>query len=344
MFHPHPTQVMKTLFENNLKASEQPLMDLERIAYPGQPEHLRMYKPGYEHFMGFMPVLSNDSDTLEEDVALTGRVAKRLMDRLIEDGWTSKNVPAPGKFKRTIIAIEEPGIDNAGNVIPKAELIVAQWGEGFKSPVHGHATGYLLEAILYGRIKVHTYRIVDNINKVVRPFRTEIVKKGIFVSKYEPHNENNLHKQQALVHNFEAIDVAASLHYVPEHTNDGRSNTFKVEHWADVDPLYTDRVERITSQQGMSLQIGEVVLVRSSNVPEYGDHFVVVTGHPIMKEHGMRVQDESIQASEHDSSLLDHYPTKMGLTLLKLKPEAQKSFLHFHGITVENREVKFSTI
>ena len=135
--------------------------------------------------------------------------------------------------------------------------------------------------------------------------------------------------------------VSAGL---PEHTRDGRDNGFTVENFADKTAVLVDDYERITSQQGMHLQNGEVVLVRSSNVPEYGDHYIVVTGHPVMKEHGLRVQDEAIQASEFETKLLNKFEPIMGLTLLKLNPDAQQMFHEFHGITMNGREVIFPQI
>jgi hypothetical protein len=106
--------------------------------------------------------------------------------------------------------------------------------------------------------------------------------------------------------------------------------------------MTVDDVTRITSKDGLYLKKGEVVMVRSSNVPDYGDHFIVITGHPIMKDHGLRPQDVAIQASTNGISLLDLFDMEMGLTLLKLKKDARQAFHDFHGITMNSQgEVTF---
>jgi hypothetical protein len=67
----------------------------------------------------------------------------------------------------------------------------------------------------------------------------------------------------------------------------------------------------------------------------------VVVGPPVMKEHGLRVQDVSIPATANETRILDAVGMKMGLTLLKLNAEARDSFLQFHNITIEDNEVVF---
>lgn len=324
-----------------LTPSTTPREDIAKLAYEGQPAHLKQYREGYEHFMAHMPILDNSDLQLNNNVVITNQVMKVLSDALIADEWVKEELPE-NTFKRTIVAIAVPE-DSFFGLQEKSELVVAQWGKGYKSPVHGHATGYLYEQVLSGRIRVNTYRISNIESKVVRPYRTEIQSAGdAFVSKYAPHNEMNYYARQTLVHNFEAIGKSNStLHYLPEHTRDGRDNGFTVEHWSAKAVLKPHEFTRVTSQEAFYSQKGEVILVRSINVPDYGDHFIVITGHAVMKPHGLRPQDWAIMASTNDTVVLDTFEPEMGLVLLKLSDKAAESFRNFHGISMEDGIIRF---
>lgn len=339
------------------QASTTPEQDILKVAYERQPETSRQYEPGFEDLFNQLPVMDNDN--VELTLPLTKVVMKQLSDRLNHDVTrvhTKQKIghtPPPNEFHRTIIAMEAPvniaeavnGSDTSKQIYKEgAELVIAKWGTGFSSPVHGHSTGYMHEEVLRGKIRVNTYRITDLENKTVVPYKTEIIGPGVFVSGYVPHNENDMYKRQTLIHNFVAVEPSISLHYLPEHTRDGRDNTFTVHHYTRRLSLDNTEVERISARDGMYLKPGEVLLVRSSNVPEYGDHFVVVTGPPVMKEHGLRIQDVSIEASENDSKFLDQFEMETGLILLKLLPATRDVFLDHHGITVKNNEVSFPKI
>lgn len=336
-----------------LKATDTPVEDILKVAYEGQPETSRQYQEGFEKSFNSLPVMTNENvdETLPVTMKVMAELSKTLQNNI--NGYTPfpkiAYLPLPGKFERTIIGMERPeelaefGTEPDTKKIYKEgkEIVIAKWGQGFASPVHGHSTGYMHEEVLKGKIKVNTYRIIDLDNKVVVPYKTEIIGPGVFVSGYVPHDITYKHKRQTLIHNFEAIEPSISLHYLPEHTRDGRDNGFAVVNFSDMNDIEDKDITRITSQQGMYLKPGDVLLVRSTNVPEYGDHFVVVTGPPVMKEHGLRIQDISIPAGKKDTALLDRFPLQTGLTLLKLMPDMRDEFLHFHGIEVVNNEVLF---
>jgi hypothetical protein len=328
---------METTTEKRLyhKASNTPLEDIAVVSYTGQHPSLRRYLTGYENYLNCLPVMTNENAAFREKEAKL--VMKSLSNRLKHDNWMQSVELNDGEFKRTIIGIEKPTHNN-GELQENAELVVAHWGKGFKSPIHGHSTGMMYEEVLYGMLKVFNYQVVDLPNKIVRHHHIDIVKEGVFVNNYTPHNSKNRYKRQTLIHNFEALTRTETLHFLPEHTRDGRDNTFTLETW---DKLTIDQVTRIDAMQGMYLRKGEVILVRSENVPEYGDHFIVVVGPPVMKEHGLRVQDVSIPATANETRILDAVGMKMGLTLLKLNAEARDSFLQFHNITIEDNEVVF---
>jgi len=327
---------MKTLVSSNT-----PEEDILKIMYDGQPYERRMYKHGYENFFDEMPHLRNDDPLLLEKVELTKSIMTKLAGKLRIAPWVAKDMP-PGKngFNRTILALEAPVLlKNEDKPLYKegVELVMARWGDGHTSPVHGHAIGYIHEEILFGKMRVNTYRMIHKDKAVVRPVETIIVGEGMFASLYQrPKNES--FKRQTLIHNFTSIGYSASLHYLSEHTRDGRDNTFSVEYFDNSYQMTVDDVQRITAQEGMYLRIGDVALVRSENVPEYGDHYIVITGHPVLKEHGLRPQDKAIHAPD-GVKLLDCYEPQMGLTLLKLKDKAKQAFLEFHGISVHDDEV-----
>lgn len=321
-----------------LEASTTPLADIGMISYAGQPAHMRMYRPGYEHFMNMMPVLDDDSPSLSQDVARTNEVMNELGKQIKIDGWLPETNVRRNGFKRTIVAMVTPLL-LPYSVQARSELVVAHWGDKFSSPVHGHTTGYLYEAILSGMMRVMTYQISDIENKIVRPFSVEIAKEGVFVNKFAPANPLHKYKRQTLIHNFQSIGESHSLHYLPEHTRDGKDNTFEVENWADSYELTSSDVKRVTSKEAYHLPIGSVLLVRSQNVPEYGDHYIIITGHPVMKEHGLRPQDHAIPALSYEDRLLDGYEMEMGLILLKLDVAATKNFLQFHNVQIVNNKV-----
>lgn len=322
---------LTTLF---LQPSQDPDGDMALVAYPGQHLKMRGYHHGYEYSMAEMPIITPSSPFRSDMVRMSKETLNKLAKELSTAEWVKDKEPGEKDFARTVLALESPQVGKAG-IKEGSEILIAHWGKGFQSPVHGHAAGYMHEEIIYGKILVNTYRIVrDNI---VRLIKTEIVGPGTFVSEFAEQKPDAKFKRQTLIHNFKAIEASASLHYVPEHTRDGRDNGFMVEYFDQ--HLCFEDVTRIDSKQGMYLQKGEVVLVRSTNVPEYGDHFIVITGAPTLKEHGLRPQDVAISAPKN--TLLDKFPLQTGLTLLKLNKQAQERFLTFHGIEIVNGEVVF---
>jgi hypothetical protein len=324
------------------KPAANPVAAISLVSYPGQDPKRRMFRSGYENWLTMMPILEDLDEHLNIKINIARDVMQKLAEELRQEGWVKQHRLDSGNFERTIIAIEEPKMGCLG--IPGSqfveregvEFVVAHWGDNHSSPVHGHAPGFLHEEILYGKMRVNTYRMIND--TTVRPVKTIIATQGTFASTYTSTLEDGP-KRQALIHNFTSIGQSASLHYVPEHTRDGRDNKFEVEYFENSFDL-TDKVTRITSRDGMFLQKGTVVLVRSANVPEYGDHFIVITGGVVEKEHGMRPQDEAIYAP-YTREFLDKYPLQTGLTLLKLNGEATRAFHEFHGITMKAGEVVF---
>lgn len=313
----------------NMTSSRKPIEAIKNAAYAGQPEHLRKYAWGYEEYMDQLPVLTPLDPFLKNKITLTKDIMEVLRIELsLHNDWVAR--PAMAGFYRFIIGIDE----TYGN-----EIVIAAWGDGFSSPVHGHSAGYIYEGLIFGKILVTTYKIVDEDERIARPIKMQLVDKAqSFVSQYADPLVERKGKRQTLVHNFTSIGPSATLHYLPEHTRDGRDNGFTVEHFEDKVGLLQCDMERITSDQALNLRNGDVVLVRSSNVADLGDHFIVATGKPILKPWGLRIQEEALPTSPSAiaSKILDKYYPVMGLVLLKLKERAAKEFLEFHGITVDN--------
>lgn len=330
---------MKTLIP-----SLNPLKDIEAISYKGQDPKRKMYRPGYEYLFTEMPILESNDPLLAMKTNLSREVMETLGMKIRQDEWLEQNIPAKAEFLRTIVGMEQPiSVSNLeGNFDhwqEGAEFVVAQWGDGFASPVHGHATGYMHEEVLFGKILVNTYRMTHLTSNVVRLVKTELIGPGTFVSQFAPHNIHNHFKRQALIHNFRSIGYSATLHYLPEHTRDGRDNQFVVQHFDEVFDYTKEDVKQLTAHEGLSLQIGDIAIVRSTNVAEYGVHYIVVTGAPVMKEHGLRPEEIVIEAPLA-SKILDQFEPIQGLTLLKLEGYVKEYFLHFHKITIENNQVK----
>jgi len=328
----------------HLQATSNPIKAIGRLSYETQPAHLKMYHAGYEGFFNQMFVMQPADKDLELKVDYNTLVMEALAEEIGTNGWSKEQIPATGGFNRSIIALEEPQAiamhGGPAEYVGGNQLVVAKWGEGFTSPVHGHTVGFLYEHLISGKMKVNTYRKVGRNSVIVRLVETKIVEPGAIAASYSTYSDKSYFKRETLIHSFEAVEPSVSLHYLSEYNRDGKDNTFKVDHFNTSFGLASQDVTRITSRDGMYLRKGDVALVRSTNVPEYGDHYIVITGHPVMKPHGLRVQDRAFDAPD-TSKLLDEFPLQTGLTLLKLNSYATQAFHEFHGITIVNGEVVF---
>lgn len=317
--------------DRGLEASRNPLNDLELIKISGQDPRNRQYRSGYEDYFEQMPSMHSDSD-IHHFTLRSRAVMVDLAHQIIEDGWLKEQTQASGEFARTIVGMESPLLID-DKYKEGSEILVAHWGRGFESPIHGHSPGYMHEEILEGKILVNTYRMIDAQSDTVRIVSSDVIENGTFVSQYAP-SLNYRRKRSVLIHNFVAVKSSHSLHYVPEHTRDGRDNGFVPEYFEDLYHLNNADVTRLSTWEAFHSYPGTVILVRSNNTPEYRDHYIVITGSPVQKPHGIRPQDTAIVAP-HTKSLLDQFEDFRGLILLKLNKDAQKAFLEFHDIKIE---------
>lgn len=318
-----------------LHASLDPLGAIGRVAYANQPEHMRKYRHGYEHYLNQMPVLKPEDPAFFRKQLLTHDLMQALASDLNNSSWLrAEDEPHENEFNRTILAIGEP--DEHLNA---HELILARWGNDFTSPVHGHVPGYHHEDILFGKMRVNNYRMSSSHNNIARLVSTVITGPGTFVSEYIKPSRTALPRPSS-IHNFTSIGYSASIHYLTEHSRDGRDNGFEVEYFEDYYQLNPLNVIPINTMQGMYLPIGTVALVRSQNVPDYGDHYIVITGGVVQKPHGLRPQEVSIVAP-HAGITLDHFVEFSGVRLLQLDKAATRAFLDFHDIRIADNRVIF---
>lgn len=104
--------------------------------------------------------------------------------------------------------------------------------------------------------------------------------------------------------------------------------------------LHRQNVVQLRPDQFMTLENGQVALVRSETVKDLGDHFVVITGPPVLKTHGMRPETLTISShSESDSQLLDVYDPIGGVIILLLQTKEATQFRYDHGIGLVHGEV-----
>ena len=211
-----------------MEPSQRPEELLDMFKTPEQPARSRMYRPGFDHLMRLLPKIDATQPNPEQEVELTRRVMEAIAQEVLFRIDTLDLPEIPDReFGRVILAIEEP-TNVEGELVPGTEVVLALWGKGFQSPVHGHAPGYIHEALLKGGFDVHLYTQVGDLEqRLVVPDKTIVQSTpGTFYSMFVQDHRQLL--RSALIHNFTAREPSISLHYLPEHVRDGRNNRFSV--------------------------------------------------------------------------------------------------------------------
>ncbi len=212
-----------------MEPSKRPEELLELMSTPEQPARSRLYRPGFDHMMRMLPKIDARDPDPAEQVELTRRVMDSIAHEVTAriDQLDLPEIP-DGEFGRVILAIEEPQVLEGGELLPGTEVVLALWGKGFQSPVHGHAPGYIHEALISGAFDVHLYKQQGNPeDRLVVPDRTIVQSTPeTFYSQFV--QEVGQTTRSALIHNFTAREPSRSLHYLPEHVRDGRNNRFTV--------------------------------------------------------------------------------------------------------------------
>ncbi len=211
-----------------MEPSHRPEELLDMFKTPEQPARSRLYRPGFDHFMRLLPKIDAKEPNPEAEVDLTRRVMEAIAIEVRHriDSLDLPEIP-DNEFGRVILAIEEPTRDG-DELVPGTEVVLALWGKGFQSPVHGHAPGYIHEALIDGAFDVHLYKQTGNPeDRLVLPDRTIVQDRfETFYSQFVQDTGQTV--RSALIHNFTAREPSISLHYLPEHVRDGRNNRFTV--------------------------------------------------------------------------------------------------------------------
>lgn len=332
-----------------LSPSRDPESAIERLSEPGSDPIKRMWRPGFDHLMSEMPVIDPRQEDQSLQVAMTAEVLSR-MAALVEERLPHLNLPhiGDGQFGRVILAIEEPK-EVGGKLVPGTEIVLAIWGKGFASPVHGHAAGYLHEQLIQGAFDVHLFRGIGESSSRLAVYDRTIqqTEPGIFYSEFK--RERGQEKRSEVIHNFVARQLTYSLHYLPEHVRNGVENMFSVVNtpesgalpaWTQTLPyrpgfeVTADEVTRATpASLAKNLEVGDTFLVRSKSVPFLGPHFAVITSTEFVeKPHGLRPQDVSIPLPHTLATPLDNFGVQDTLVLLKLNDAARDRLHEHYGI------------
>lgn len=339
-----------------LRPATDPEAVIDSLAMEHQPPIRRMYRPGYQELMGKMPCIDATKHDQGPEIAITKEILAEIgvrVTRALLDG--SLNLPniENGEFGRVILAIEEPTV-HGQEITPGAEVVLALWGKGFYSPVHGHAPGFINESLLQGAFDVNLFERVGSRDVRQARYSRTIQQRepGIFYEEFVQNVGND--PRSSVIHNFRAIGegMTASLHYLPEHVRDGNANRFNVVNTPESAPV-PNYINTIPHRPGFELKEGEykevnpqdvlgkvkdkqygtVYLVRSDNVSFLGVHYVIITGPMTQKLHGMRPQDKTILVPHDEVTPLDndtiHDKT---VRILELSPEAQSRFYKHYEI------------
>ena len=84
---------------------------------------------------------------------------------------------------------------------------------------------------------------------------------------------------------------------------------------------------QLNTMEAMYMRPGDVAIVRTENVPELGDHLMIVTGPPIRKNHGIRPQSEEYTIISQP--VLDELPPYNGVKLIKLTDTGKEKVFEY---------------
>ncbi|GEM_PF-805761 len=316
-----------------LRASTQPEAVLPRLLNPN-PLGFTTYRPGFEGYFERIPRMDPTRPYPTEEVEQTRRVLGELAMAVLEreDAMDLPQVE-DGKFGRVVLGLEDPSEGEDRVLVPGTEVIIALWGRGFKTPVHGHKVGYLHEALVKGSIDISMYERLRSgrLDARFALFDRTVQQRepGIFCSAFT--QDVGQLERSAVIHNFAALEPTMTLHYLPEHIRDARGNKFEVVGKKNDREFEVDEsnVQRMQLEDFIASNVGDVYLVRSPSVPQYGDHYVLIVGGIVQKPHGMRPDDVLFSAGS--GTPLKSYG-KDELVIFKLSGAARNAFYEHYAI------------
>jgi|GEM_PF-4236542 hypothetical protein len=296
-------------------ASTNPLLTIA-AGVPGNEAQLKLYRPGYEHYLNETPVI--DGQDAQRKRAVTLDMFSELAQTLKKQNWAKASDDMKFNLDRTTLAIDD---------MTSARYTMVRWKSGLVSQIHAHDEAYQLEALISGKILSSVFHRTDPFKNTVRYVRTDIVTEGVYTNFYHTPADGKM-----LIHSAVTLLPSTTLHFVSDvDTAKLMSSPFNLELFDDKVRLTKKDVVRISEEHAARLQIGDVVLVKSNNVPELGMHYIIIEGEPVTKPHGLRPQTITIPAGTNQL-LLDPEYRKDPLVLLKLNEPAARTFLKFHNI------------
>jgi hypothetical protein len=302
---------------------------IELLAPSGQGPEKKLYRSGFEHYLARMPVLTST----DKDGAKKSKIIKSVMHELALDlrqNISKLNLPSLRKdtITRITIGMEEPQIGKDG-IKTGAQILVLFSPKNTYNPPHGHAEGYLHDELISGSMLVnHFSKPIFKRKRVVIPQLSEIYEgENIISSCWEPMVKGK-QPYSVAIHNFKAIDDTFSVHYIPFFPTDGLTNSYEVKRFEDVIGYDKSDFTQISGRQGLYSALGDVLLVRSTNVPYLGDHYITITGGLVKKSYGIRPMHNTILAGPN--TLLKEYDQDEPLVLLLMSESLKKEFNKFH--------------
>lgn len=171
-----------------LKPAEDPQKVIELLTPPHVPPNRKLFNNRFHALLGSMPKIDAQAVSQIEEVAKTVQVLEEIREGVLSN-ITRLDLPQVERygFARVILAVEEP-TERDGVLHSGTEVVLALWGEGFESPVHGHAAGYIHEDLLAGAFDVRLYEPFGPADeRFARHTRTiEQRNPGIFYSEFVP--------------------------------------------------------------------------------------------------------------------------------------------------------------
>lgn len=215
-----------------LKPSDNPVALLDELSPALDPDK-KMYHTGFERYMNGLFVMEDNDPNLrtvvENNMFVMKMMAYKLATTLLHKSL--KDAP-PLSFTRTMLAIEEPVRNEAGEITKTgAELVLAKWAKGFVTPIHGHSFGFMSEYLISGKVQVENYELnlEDETWETANLIETKIATSGkdnIITSIYAKKDRLLTSKHRAMIHRLTFLEDTATLHYLPAHPLNGIGNTY----------------------------------------------------------------------------------------------------------------------
>lgn len=176
------------------------------------------YRPGYEMFLNFIPIIhgSDDPEKINKLLYIEQLFAE-LGETLLRQNWVHENWPEEGKMlNRVILAID----DATGG-----EIVLVRWNV-CETPVHGHEYGQMIDYLMKGDAKEVNYHVIDEVSREVEQVGDAETFTGMNVLSNGFTPKDTSVSRGAVIHKFIAMTKCITLHFIPEHPRDLKGNRF----------------------------------------------------------------------------------------------------------------------